>query len=65
MILTVEQVRFILEEIAWQTVFDNGRTRLQEKMMGNSEDAELRKLQIKLSIMLETKTKAAELRRDS
>ena len=52
--LTKAQIRRLLAELAWETVYlDEDRLRLQRRSMGYSEDDETAGLQAKLSIMLE------------
>lgn len=51
--LNTEEIQYLLECMAWRTLYLNGHIRLQEKELGYSSDTEVGRLQVKLSIMLE------------
>ena len=56
--LTKEQIRRLLSELEWETVYEDTREiRLQRRRPGYSKDDEVAKLQGKLSIMLEAAAK--------
>jgi hypothetical protein len=58
MMLTVEEIRILMEELAWETVLDetnNFRYRIQRRGHGYSERPEIGRIQAALSIMLEAK----------
>lgn len=58
--LTSEEIRAILRLLEWKTVaeFDSGRSRVVQRTSGYSEEAEVGRLQAKLSIMLEVATRS-------
>jgi hypothetical protein len=51
--LTKDDLRFLLEELAHETLYEEGRVRLQRKGSGWSDDPKRAKVQAALSIMLE------------
>lgn len=55
--LTADEIRMLLEELTWKTMFEGvaTRVRLQEREMGYSKDPQIGILQTKLSIMLEAR----------
>lgn len=61
MILTIEEIRLILGEFEWETVYDSGHRRVQKKTGGYSDTAEISHIQAKLSVMLEAKQRVADL----
>ena len=59
MLLTINQIRRLMEEIEYETIFsDNASLRLQKRKPGYSDDPELIKIQGALSIMLEAAARA-------
>lgn len=55
MILSVEQIRFLLNELGYKTSYEfGGRYRLQEKVSGYQE-GDVGKIQAYLSVILEAK----------
>lgn len=50
--LTVDQIRRILEELGWRTEYED-KVRLQVKTFGYSHDPVIGQIQATLSIMLE------------
>ena len=52
--LSVKQIRRLLEELEYETIFnDNATIRLQKRKPGYANDFEVEKLQRNLSVMLE------------
>ena len=58
MLLTVAQIRRLLVELEYETIFnDNATIRLQKRKPGYANDYEVEKIQRNLSIMLEAAAK--------
>ena len=51
--LTADQIRRLIEELGWKTVYEDRRVRLQYRFIGYSDDLETGKIQAALSVMLE------------
>jgi hypothetical protein len=58
MLLTEKQIRRLLADLEFKTVYDEGRIRLQERENGYSSDPETSTIQAALSIMLQASVQA-------
>jgi len=50
--LTKDDIRYLLEELGHETLYEEGRVRLQRKASGWSDDPKRGKMQAILSLML-------------